>query len=193
MERRTFVKNTFGLSALALVHPQLVFASTKKERINLGIIGTGMRGRSLLGLFLDRDDVNVTALCDVDKDALARAQEMIVKAGKSEANLFSDGEYAYKEMLDRDDVDAVLIATPWTWHAPMAVDAMEAGKYVGLEVCGATSLEECWSMVRAHERTGAHLMIMENVMYRRDVMAITNMVKTRHFWRIDSFGRRLSA
>ena len=177
MERRTFLKNTFGVSALALVHPQLVFASTKKDIIKLGVIGTGMRGRSLLGLFLDRDDVKVTALCDVDKDALERAQKMVVKAGKDEANLFSDGAYAYKAMLDRDDVDAVIIATPWTWHAPMAVDAMEAGKYVGLEVCGATSLEECWSMVRAHERTGAHLMIMENVMYRRDIMAITNMVK----------------
>lgn len=177
MERRKFLRNTFGISALALVHPQLVHAATKRQKVRIGILGTGMRGRSLLGLFLDRADVEVTALCDVDVDALNRAQQMISKAGKTEAALFSDGPHAYKELLKRDDVDAVLIATPWTWHAPMAIDAMEAGKYVGLEVCGATSLEECWGMVRAHERTGSHLMILENVMYRRDVMAITNMVR----------------
>ena len=184
MQRRKFIRNSLGVSALALVHPQMLLANTKKDKVRLGLIGTGMRGRSLLGLFLDRKDVDVVALCDVDKEALDRAQSMVTKAGSKEALLFSDGDYAYKQMLDRDDVDAVIIATPWTWHTPMAVDAMNAGKYVGLEVCGATSLEECWELVNAHEKTGAQLMIMENVMYRRDVMAITNMVKQGLFGEI---------
>ena len=184
MQRRKFIRNSLGVSALALVHPQMLLANTKKDKVRLGLIGTGMRGRSLLGLFLDRKDVDVVALCDVDKEALDSAQSMVTKAGSKEALLFSDGDYAYKQMLDRDDVDAVIIATPWTWHTPMAVDAMNAGKYVGLEVCGATSLEECWELVNAHEKTGAQLMIMENVMYRRDVMAITNMVKQGLFGEI---------
>ena len=184
MQRRKFLRNSLGVSALALVHPQMLMANTKKDKVRLGIIGTGMRGRSLLGLFLERSDVDVVALCDIDKAALESAQSMITKAGKKEATLFSDGDYAYKQMLDREEVDAVLIATPWTLHSPMAVDAMNAGKYVALEVCGATSLEECWELVNAHEKTGAHLMIMENVMYRRDIMAITNMVKQGLFGEI---------
>ena len=77
MERRKFLRNTFGISALALVHPQLVHAATKRQKVRIGILGTGMRGRSLLGLFLDRADVEVTALCDIDVDALNRAQQMI--------------------------------------------------------------------------------------------------------------------
>ena len=67
------------------------------------------------------------------------------------------------------ELDAVIISTPWLWHTPMSVDAMKAGKYTGVEVSAATSLQECWDLVNTHEETGSHLMILENVNYRRDV------------------------
>jgi hypothetical protein len=79
--------------------------------------------------------------------------------------------------LELNDLDAVLICTPWRWHFEMAVDSMNAGKYVGLEVCGAQTIQQCWDLVDTHERTGTHLYFMENVCYRRDVMAVLNMVR----------------
>ena len=63
----------------------------------------------------------------------------------------------------------------------MAKDSMLAGKYTGVEVSAANTMEECWDLVNIHEKTGAHLMILENVNYRRDVMAVLNMVKQNVF------------
>jgi len=58
---------------------------------------------------------------------------------------------------------------------------MKAGKYTGLEVSASNTLEECWDLVNTHEQTGTHLMILENVNYRRDVLAVLNMVKQNIF------------
>jgi hypothetical protein len=70
---------------------------------------------------------------------------------------------------------------------------MKAGKYVGIEVCGGFSLDECWQLVNTHEETGAHLMFLENVCYRRDVMAVTANGPRRPVWRTHAPRRRLSA
>ena len=84
-------------------------------------------------------------------------------------------------LLELDQVDAVIISTPWLWHTRMAVDSMKAGKYTGLEVSAANTIEECWDLVNTHEETGTHLMILENVCYRRDVLAVLNMVRQNVF------------
>ena len=74
-------------------------------------------------------------------------------------------------------IDAVLISTPWEWHKVQGVEALYAKKIVGMEVGGALNLNECWEYVKTHEATGTPLFAMENVCYRRDVMAILNMVR----------------
>lgn len=71
-------------------------------------------------------------------------------------------------MLKKAPLDAVIIATPWEWHSKMAIAAMKAGKYTGVEVCGAFSVEECWEMVHVHEETGSHLFFLK--MFVTDVM-----------------------
>ncbi|NNK49532.1 MAG: Gfo/Idh/MocA family oxidoreductase, partial [Gemmatimonadetes bacterium] len=73
--------------------------------------------------------------------------------------------------------DAVIIATPWLWHTPMAIAAMERGKAVGVEVPAATTVQECWDLVETQERTGMPFMMLENVCYRRDVMAVLQIVR----------------
>jgi predicted dehydrogenase len=108
-------------------------------------------------------------------------KELINKMGYPKAKVFDKGEYDYQNLLNDKDVDAVIISTPWLWHTPMSVDAMQAGKYAGVEVSAATSLEECWDLVNTHEETGTHLMILENVNYRRDVLAVMNMVRQNVF------------
>lgn len=176
--RRTFIKNSTAVGAgIALVSPAYLFASEKKASIRMAFIGTGERGRSQLSVALNRSDIEITALCDIDRNVLAKASDMVTKKGKKKPALYADGDNAYKELLTRDDVDAVYIATPWIWHVPMGVAAMEAGKAVAMEVSGATDLQECWDLVDTQERTGVPFMFMENVCYRRDVMAALNMTR----------------
>lgn len=178
LSRRNFIRNTATVgAALPFISPTMLFSDQKRAKIRMGFIGTGERGRSQLTVALLRDDVEVVAICDVDNAVLQKAEDMITKSGgKKPVRFGGDGE-AYHKMLEMDNLDAVYIATPWVWHVPMAVAAMKAGKAVALEVSGATDIEECWDLVNAQEETGVPLMFMENVCYRRDVMAVLNMVR----------------
>ena len=96
---------------------------------------------------------------------------------RPEPAIYKNGNEDYKNLLKRDDVDAVVICSPWEWHSIQAIDAMSAGKIVGAEVCGAVKLQECWDVVNTSEKTKIPLMMMENVCYRRDVMAVLQMVR----------------
>lgn len=83
----------------------------------------------------------------------------------------------YKQIMEMDEVDAVVITASWTEHVPIAIAAMEAGKYVACEVGGAYSIQECWKLVETYERTQTPCMIMENCCYGRNEMMVMNMVK----------------
>ncbi|NNE97412.1 MAG: Gfo/Idh/MocA family oxidoreductase [Pyrinomonadaceae bacterium] len=176
MKRRDFIKNT-AVSGLGIMSAPNIIRARGKEKVRLGLIGVGLRGTWHLKNSLERDDVEVTAICDIDPERINLAQSMIEKAVAPKAEVFDKGDYAYRDLLKKSGVDAVIISTPWLWHVPMSVDSMKAGKYVGVEVSGASSVDECWEMVRVHEETGTHLMFLENVCYRRDVMAVLNMVR----------------
>ncbi|PWU02443.1 MAG: glycosyl hydrolase [Bacteroidetes bacterium] len=182
-DRRNFIRNTalFGAGMFLLPDHLKAFSSIKKSRVRVGQIGVGLRGQSHLDLLLRRDDVDVIAFADPDKDMLADAQKAVKEAGKKAPIEYSNGNTDYKNLLKRDDIDAVIIATPWEWHSIMAIDAMNAGKIPGVEVCGAIKLQECWDVVNTSEKTRIPVMIMENVCYRRDVMAVLNMVRKDMF------------
>jgi hypothetical protein len=179
MKRRNFVKSTTVATACTITAPSLLFARDlwNINKVKVGVIGVGARGLGTLELCLLRADVEVTAICDIDPITVAKAEKMITKAGKKQPQYFTSGNEAYKKLLEQKDVDAVIICTPWEWHTPMSVDAMNAGKAVACEVAGAMSLDECWQLVRTYERTRTPFMIMENVCYRRDVMAVLNMAR----------------
>jgi hypothetical protein len=80
-------------------------------------------------------------------------------------------------MLERKDIDIVIIATPWQWHARMCVDAMQAGKHAFTEVPAALTVEECWQLVDTSERTGKYCMMMENCCYGREELFCLNLVR----------------
>ena len=178
INRRNFVK-VAALSGLGIsLAPHLSFGSKlSSEKAHIGFIGVGGRGRSHLRNLLNRKDIIVPAFCDIDPDANEKAQEMIVKAGFDKADIYDKNEHAFEQMLERDDLDGVIISTPWLWHTKMAIATMKAGKYAGVEVSAANTLQECWDLVNTYEETGVPCMIMENVCYRRDVMAVLNMVR----------------
>jgi predicted dehydrogenase len=181
LDRRDFVKTGATAAVGASVVPSPALAGRPRtrsaDRLRLGFIGVGGRGSWLLGLALRRDDCDVTAVCDIVPEKAQRSAAAAREAGVDEPALYTAGEEDWRNLITRDDVDAVIIATPWLWHTPMAVEAMEAGKAVGVEVPAATTVEDCWDLVRTHERTGMPCMMMENVCYRRDVMAVLRMVR----------------
>lgn len=177
MRRREFVaKSALGLIAASqpLTSMAGMFAT---EKIRIGMIGIGARGMGHLGLLLNRSDVVITAICDVDQNRLAEATQMIEQAGMQKPASFGADDFDYKNLLETSLVDAVIISTPWVWHTPMSIDSMNAGIPVACEVAGAFSVKECWDLVETHERTGIPYFGMENVAYRRDVMAVLNMVR----------------
>jgi hypothetical protein len=179
MKRRDFVKTsaTLGAGGLLLPHALGGAFSPVDKKVRLGLIAVGFRGQAHLDEMLKRNDVEIVAMADPDAGMMATAQQMLQKAGRSGATEYTNGDYGYRELLQRKDVDAVIVSSPWEWHLRHGVDAMRAGKIVGMEVCGAMSLGECWEYVRTSEETGVPIMMLENVCYRRDVMAILNMVR----------------
>jgi len=180
-KRREFLKTTAlagaGLSLAPGMRSAPRAGKNPSSKVRLAILGCGLRGQSHLELALRRDDCEVTAVNEIEPVMLERTRALFEKHGHPQPTYYTDGEEAFRALLAREDLDAVLIASPWRWHTPMATAALEAGRYVGMEVCGGFSLEECWQLVRTHERTGTHLFFLENVCYRRDVLAVLNMVR----------------
>src|SRR5690606_21613515 len=121
------------------------------ETVRWGLIGLGARGVLTLRETMQLDRCEVTALCDNHEPALRRALDVVAQSGRPAPAAYGGGDEAYKKMLERDDIDAVCICTPWRWHAPMAVAAMRAGKHAFVEVPLAVTVEECWQIVETAE------------------------------------------
>jgi hypothetical protein len=177
MKRREFIKSS-ALAGISIGLSAPLFAQQlKTEKARIAFIGVGSRGCNHLQNLLSRTDVEIPAICDIDPARNEVAQGMITAAGFKKATVYEGSELAYRDLLARNDIDGVIISTPWLWHTRMAVDCMKAGKYAGVEVSAATTMEECWDLVNTYEATGVPIMILENVCYRRDVMAVLHMVR----------------
>ena len=179
MKRSTFIKNV-SLSAASLSILPNAFAAKPNEdaKLKMAIIGVGARGLDHLELLLNRADVEIVSICDIDQRTLTLAKEVITKLGKKMPKIYSEDANAWKRMLEKEKFDAIIIATPWELHKPMVVASLNAGiKYVGTEVILGLSLQDHWDVVKAAETNNAHVMMLENVCYRRDVMAVLNMVR----------------
>lgn len=129
LNRRDFVKKTLATGTAITIVPRFVMGGSNytqpSEKIQVAIIGTGSRMNLLLDAFLKQPDCTIAALCDVDSARVnAFASNFNIKA-----DIFGD----YRRILERDDIDAVVVATPDHWHSPIAVSACMAGKDVYLE------------------------------------------------------------
>ncbi|MEQ8364272.1 MAG: Gfo/Idh/MocA family oxidoreductase [Cyclobacteriaceae bacterium] len=180
--RRDFIKATSltGIG-LTILPSGVLFSKQQEEKVRIGLIGVGLRGQNHLDLLLRRNDVEVVAICDVQQRMMDMTKDQVKKSGKPMPQVILDGPYGYRKMLKNKDIDAVIISTPWEWHTIMCLDAMNAGKYTACEVMTGATVEECWQLVRTSERTGMPLMMLENVCYRRDIMAVMNMVRQNVF------------
>ena len=175
INRREFVKTAVATGVATAMIPTTVFGSSKK--LQIGVIGTGLRGQWMTKLFMDRNDVDVPVICDIDERMINMVLKVYENKGRPAPKIYKDGPEDFRNMVANEDLDAVYIATPWEWHHPMAVAAMENNIHVGTEVPAALTVKECWDLVNISEKTGKLCMIMENVNYRRDIMAVLNMVR----------------
>ena len=183
MNRRKFIKTSAVLSSASIIKPNIVFGSPS-QKLQIGVIGTGLRGQWMVKLFLNRPDVDIVAICDIDKNMIERTKEIFNSAKRPLPKIYNSGNDDYLNLLANEDLDGVNIATPWRWHHPMAIAAMNNGINVGVEVPAALTVSDCWDLVNTSEKTGKLCMIMENVCYRRDVMAVLNMVRKDLFGEI---------
>jgi len=181
MNRRKFIQTgSMVATGMSILDAKTILKLHQEEvsgRVRLGFIGVGQRGRDHIREGLLRDDVEITAICDTQDSSLKLCNELFTKAGKTSPVSYTGGLDAYKKLLDRKDLDGVLIATPWQFHKDQAVDAMKSGKRVGCEVIARITIDDHWEIVKVSEQTGIPYMTLENVCYRRDVMAVLRMVR----------------
>lgn len=162
MQRRQFLKGTVHTAAAAsttLVAARKVLGAN--ERVRLGLIGCGVRGMTVAKLMRDVPDVEFVAVCDVYEPNAAAAREWAGAGCRSSRD--------FREVLDRRDVDAVLVATPDHWHAIPTVLACQAGKDVYVEKPLAHNIKEGRAMVEAARK------------YRRVVQAGTQHRSAPHY------------
>ncbi|MBX2816655.1 MAG: Gfo/Idh/MocA family oxidoreductase [Saprospiraceae bacterium] len=151
------------------------------DQVRVAFIGLGNRGpghmRHVAAL---GDKAKITAICDIREERTTKAMDFLSSKGIKPA-VYAGKADAYKEMLQRDDIDLVIIATPWDDHVPMAVETMRHGKHVAIEVPVAVTLEGHWELVNTAEETQLNCMMMENVCYGDEELWIMNMVHSGVF------------
>jgi len=179
LNRREFLKissaTTLGAGAMTSAFT-LGAAEEAAKPLRVGMIGVGGRGTSHVQSLLAMG-VHIPAICDITQEHLERAQSLVEKAGQKRPEGYGRDTEDYQRMMTRDDLDAVLIATYWEYHAPIALCAMKSGKYAAVEVPVALTIEECWDLVNTYEETGVPCMMLENWSFRRDNLAVLNMIR----------------
>jgi hypothetical protein len=154
----------------------------KHDTVRIAIVGTGLRGRSMLREWLGVDNVRITALCDIVPSKVEQAKQLMQRNGHTyEPAVYTAGERDFENLCKRDDVDFVYTATPWNWHVPVMVAAMANGKHCGTEVPAAVTIKECWALVNASEKYRRHCMIMENCCYGYNELLVLQMVRAGAF------------
>jgi len=143
-----------------------------KEKIKLGYIGLGYRGMNMLkDIFARMNDVQIEAICDINPAKLEAAAAVLQEYERPAPAMYTN----HRQMLREADIDAVVVMTGWYGHLECAIAAMEAGKYVAIEVGCAYDLSECYQLVEVSERTGSPVMMLENCCYGRREMAALRM------------------
>ncbi|MEM9672983.1 MAG: Gfo/Idh/MocA family oxidoreductase [Bacteroidota bacterium] len=157
------------------------YAAPALETVRIGFIGLGNRGPGAVMRMNQIEGVEIKALCDIRPERVAAMQEKLGESSGQSPLAYSGTEETWKEMCERDDIDLVYIATPWDWHVPMAVYAMEQGKHAAVEVPAAVTLEECWQLVETSEKTRQHCMMLENCCYDFFELMTLNMARQGFF------------
>ncbi|MAT55047.1 MAG: alpha-N-acetylgalactosaminidase [Saprospirales bacterium] len=153
------------------------------EKVRTAVIGVGNRGfeHARLVHALSPDKAELVAICDIREQKVKECADYLVSKGAKNVSIYAGKEDGWKEVCKRDDIDLVLIATPWEDHVPMALYAMQHGKHVGVEVPAALTVEDCWKLVNTAEETQRNCMMLENVCYGEEELWLLNMAESGVF------------
>ena len=157
------------------------FSAPKLDVVRIAVIGVGARGSGHAAQLATIEGTEIVAISDLYEDLAKRSANRCAEIGKGKRHkkiaLYHGGEEQWKVMLEEVRPDAVIIATNWNNHAPMAIEAMKKGAHAFVEVPIAVTLEEMWDIVITSEQTKKHCMMMENVNYGRDELLYLNMCR----------------
>src|SRR5262245_46928213 len=143
VERRNFIKHSLATGIVAAASGSRILGAN--DRIRIGGIGLGRQGRGLISMLIKNQDVEIVALCDVFEPQIAQT---ISETRLNGVKTYKD----FRQVLERKDVDAVIIATPDHWHALNTVMACQAGKDVYVEKPVSVTVAEGRKMVEAARR-----------------------------------------
>src|SRR6478609_3672681 len=179
------VSGTFDVSSLRprAAGAKSVHDLTTKplDNVRIAVIGLGQRGGTLTPDAMHTKLGTITALCDLRKERAEKMAERVQKTAGNTPAVYGGSEDSWEEMIKRDDIDVVIIATPWEWHVPMAVAAMKAGKHVFVEVSAAVTIDQCWQLVDTSEVTQKHCVMLENCCYGESELFVLNMARNGVF------------
>jgi len=148
------------------------------KKVKFGILGYGQRAPGLISRIMSLGDrATVVGVCDLFPDRVDYAKSRIKEKYGVEVFGTSDPYY----LIDNDEVNAVIIASAWESHIPLAIYAMKKGKAVGSDVAGAYSVKQCWDLVNTYEQTKTPIMLLENCCYGKREMMLLNMAKSGFF------------
>ena len=180
--RRQFIKTgTMATIGLGILSDPAHATGTPAETVRIGVIGTGNRGTSHVSNLLTIEGVEVAAVCDLDATRASNAANNCVKAGRKKPVIYVKDKFTYRQMLEKEKLDAVIIATYWDSHAPIALEAMNNGTYPGIEVPASLTVENTWKLIETSEKTGIPCMMLENWSFRQDNLAALNMKRLGMF------------
>ena len=153
------------------------FAVPPIPSVRVGYVGVGLQGSSHVRNLLRISGCQVTAVCDVRSERTDWATKAIMDAGQPAPAVFNRGPRDFERLCETAEVELVYTATPWEWHVPVMLAAMKNGKHAATEVPAAMTLDDCWAIVEAAEKTRRHCLLMENCNYDRMEMVVFNMTR----------------
>ncbi len=155
------------------------FAVDPIPTVRVGIIGLGQRGPAYIQNMKHLEGVEFKALCDLRPQRAQAAKDRLKGTGQ-DPDLYT-GQEGWKQLCERDDIDLVIITTPYYMHTMMAVYAMQHGRHVASAVPAAQTIDECWQLVETAEATRRHCMMLENIAYMPFQLMTLNMARQGFF------------
>ncbi|MCK5147309.1 Gfo/Idh/MocA family oxidoreductase [bacterium] len=168
----------FGCSSKRTLPGQArIMTNEPMDKVRVGFVGVGMQGAGHVRNFINIDNVEVKAICDIIPEKVERMQKWVTDAGQPKPTAYTRGEQDFERMCAEEDLDLVFTATPWKWHVPICVSAMKNGKHAATEVPASVTLDESWELVETAEKYNKHCVMMENCCYDRIEMMVFNMIR----------------
>ncbi len=183
--RRDFLSRAgaIGLGS-SLIHTSVLAddqAAANRKPLRIGFVGIGNRGTAHLDICLAQKEIEIPAICDINPANLRRARTWIEKSGRPTPAEYGRGETDFKRMCERENLDLVVTATPWRWHAQVCVAAMTNEKHAATEVPAALTVEECWQLVETSEKSNRFCTMLEQVNYARHSLMVLHMIQQGAF------------